>query len=74
MSASMVATKSPDARESPANNAASLPKLRENEIRSDSEVFAMDLGLLFYDVEGSICRAVIDENYLKFRRGGGSSL
>lgn len=29
----------------------------------------MDLGLLFYDVEGSICRAVIDENYLKFRRG-----
>ena len=31
----------------------------------------MDLGLLFYDVEGSVCRAVIDENYLKFRRGGG---
>ena len=29
----------------------------------------MDLGLLFYDVEGSVCRAVIDENYLKFRRG-----
>lgn len=29
----------------------------------------MDLGLLFYYVEGSVCRAVIDENYLKFRRG-----
>ena len=34
----------------------------------------MDLGLLFYDVEGSVCRAVIDENYLKFRRGGVESL
>lgn len=34
----------------------------------------MDLGLLFYDVEGSICRAVIDENYLEFRRGGVESL
>lgn len=34
----------------------------------------MDPGLLFYDVEGSVCRAVIDENYLKFRRGGVESL
>ena len=34
----------------------------------------MDLGLLFYDVEGSVCRAVIDENYLEFRRGGVESL
>ena len=34
----------------------------------------MDLGLLFYYVEGSVCRAVIDENSLKFRRGGVESL
>lgn len=34
----------------------------------------MDLGLLFYDVEGSVCRAVIDENYLKSGPGGVESL